>query len=58
MVFGIRFKTLGGHVHCRLFSGPHEGALGKCGELCMRVEEFDLYQRAATFMQFLPEEAR
>jgi hypothetical protein len=30
----------GGHVHCRLFCGPIEGALGKCGDLCFRDHEF------------------
>jgi len=39
----------------RIFAGPHEGALGKCGDLTMRNEEFKLFRDAATFIQFLPE---
>ena len=43
MIFRIHHETQGGHVHCRFFSGPHDGALGKCGELTMRVEEFEQF---------------
>ena len=43
MIFRLYHETKGGHVHCRFFSGPHEGALGKCGELVMRVEEFEQF---------------
>jgi hypothetical protein len=41
MIFRIHHETKGGHVHCRFFAGPHEGALGKCGEFTMRADEFD-----------------
>lgn len=44
MIFKIYHKTLGGHVHCRLFAGKKEGALGKCGDFCMRAEEFDQFK--------------
>jgi len=40
MIFRIYHKTLGGHVHMRVFAGAHEGALGKCSDLIMRQEEF------------------
>lgn len=53
VIFRIRFEQAGGHVHMRLFSGPHEGALGKCGDLCMRVEEFYQFRDIATFVQFV-----
>ena len=52
MIFRLYHHTKGGHVHCRLFAGPHDGALGKCGDLCMRTNEFALFKDAATFMQF------
>jgi hypothetical protein len=55
VIFRIRYVTAGGHVHCRFFTGPHEGALGKCGDLVMRVNEFKLFCAAATFIQFLHE---
>lgn len=32
-----------GAAHCRLFCGPKKGALGKCGNLCFRVEEFAIF---------------
>ena len=41
MKFRLYHETKGGHVHCKLFAGSHDGALGKCGDLCMRTEEFD-----------------
>jgi hypothetical protein len=40
MIFRIYHETRGAHVHMRLFAGPHDGALGKCGDLCMRENEF------------------
>ena len=40
MIFRVYHETKGGHVHIRLFAGKRDGALGKCGDLCMRVEEF------------------
>ena len=45
MIFRIWHETLGGHVHMRLFAGKHEGALGKCGDLTMTVEEFDIFRQ-------------
>ena len=41
MIFRIYHETLGGHVHMRVFAGKRDGALGKCGDLCMRTEEFE-----------------
>ena len=55
MIFRLYHVTLGGHVHCRLFAGKGEGALGKCGDLTMRVDEFELFRAAATFIQFRDE---
>lgn len=52
MIFRLYHFTQGGHVHCRLFAGPHNGALGKCGDLVMRTGDFDLFKNAATFIQF------
>ncbi len=55
MIFRLYHETKGGHVHCRLFAGPHDGALGKCGDLTMKVEEFKWFRSAATFIQFREE---
>ena len=41
MIFRLYFQQKGNHVHCRLFAGKAEGALGKCGDLTFRVEEFN-----------------
>ncbi len=56
MIFRLYYETRGGHVHCRLFAGKGEGALGKCGDITMRVDEFALFQAAATFIQFRQED--
>lgn len=56
MIFRLYHETLGGHVHCRLFSGKHDGALGKCGEIVMRVDEFAIFREAAGFIQFREED--
>ncbi len=56
MIFRIYHETKGGHVHMRVFSGSHDGALGKCGDLCMRVNEFDAFREACNFIQFRRED--
>ncbi len=55
VIFRFRYQVAGGHVHIRMFAGYHDGALGKCGDLCMRHEEFEVFREAATFIQFIPE---
>lgn len=41
-MIGMRlyYRTIGGHVHCRLFVGQ-EGSGGKAGDLTFRVSEWD-----------------
>lgn len=58
MIFRLYHVLQGGHVHCRLFAGPHDGTLGKCGDLVMRKDEFTLFKDAATFMQFREEQTK
>lgn len=55
MIFRILHETKGGHVHCRLFAGPHEGALGKCGELTMRANEFASFADACPMIDYVPD---
>ena len=45
MIWRLYYQRRGGHVHCRLFCGPQEGALGKCGDIVMRHEEFTEFTR-------------
>lgn len=40
MIFRVYYKRRGGDFHCQMFSGIQAGALGKCGDLVMKVEEF------------------
>lgn len=57
MIFRVRYypePLAGAHVHCRLFAGPHDGALGKCGDLTMRHEEFRRFMRVRG-IEFEPE---
>lgn len=46
MMFKFRYLTQGGHTNVRLFAGPHQGALGKCGNLAFRNEEWDRFRAA------------
>jgi hypothetical protein len=41
MIFRLRHETKGKYVHGSLFCGPHDGALGKCGDFTMTAEQFD-----------------
>ncbi len=52
MIFRIYHETIGGHTHCALFAGKHDWALGKCGEFCMRNEEFEAFRAQALFINF------
>lgn len=54
MIFRLYHETQGGHVHLRLFAGPHEGALGKCGDLVMRIEEFASLVDACPMIDYSP----
>lgn len=54
-MFRIYYEVAGGHVHCRVFAGKNPGALGKCGDLTMRKDEFDAFMESAKFVQFREE---
>jgi hypothetical protein len=55
MIFRVRYALAGAHVHCRLFSGQAEGALGKCGDFVMRLEEFRAFMAMKRWIHFVPE---
>jgi hypothetical protein len=55
MIFRLYHETRGAHVHCRLFAGPREGALGKCGDLVMRDAEFHAFVDRFPGMEFRKE---
>jgi hypothetical protein len=40
MIWRIYYRSAGDHVHCRVFCGPIEGALGQLGTLVFRQREF------------------
>jgi hypothetical protein len=40
MIWRIYYRSAGNHVHCRVFVGPQEGALGLAGILTLRQVEF------------------
>lgn len=59
MIFRVRYypelNNRGGYVHCRLFAGPQDGALGKCGDFTMREDEFRRFMRVRG-IEFAPED--
>lgn len=55
MIFRLYHETAGGHVHCRLFAGRRDGALGKCGDFTMRVEEFAEFKDRCPSIEFREE---
>ena len=61
MIFRIYWEPMGGHVHMRVFAGKQECGLGKCGDLTMRVDEFEQFRIAtwdahsASTIDFRPE---
>lgn len=58
MIFRCYYEQAGGHVHCRMFSGKQDGALGKNGDLTFRIDEFDDFKNSSPFIQFRPDTSR
>lgn len=53
----LRWKLLGGHVHCRLFTSPTpDGTWAKCGDLVFSEKEWDGVRIALNSCEILPEE--
>lgn len=56
MVFRVRYKLLGGHYHCRIFSAKaSDQTFAKMGEVVLRENEFDAFKKCM-IAEFLPEE--
>lgn len=45
MIWRCYYKRAGDHIHCRLFVGPIEGALGLSGNFVLNVDEFEEFTR-------------
>lgn len=45
MIWRVYYRSAGDHVHCRMFCGPIEGALGHIGNLTFRQQEFTEFTR-------------
>lgn len=58
MVFKIKYKQLGGHIHMRVFSAKqHNHTYAKLGDLCCAEEEFAELRAAMSSVDFEKEEA-
>lgn len=55
MIFRIYYEVVGAHTHMRVFAGAHEGALGKCGDLTMRNNEFIEFKHSGIGIQWCEE---
>jgi len=53
-LFRFRFEILGGHTHVGLWAGRREAALGKCGNLVFRNEEWDEFRKAIALAALAP----
>jgi hypothetical protein len=53
MMFRILFWRGQVHTTLRVFAGRHDGALGLCGDLVMRCEEFDAFRELTPGIQFV-----
>ena len=57
MIFRVRYKRSGGHIHCRLFAAKAlNTTYAKCGDFCVRVEEFESLRLAMSGVSFLKDE--
>lgn len=55
MIIRIYHQQRGDHVHMRLFVGHADASMAKCGDLCMRVTEFEIFRDMSGNMQFREE---
>jgi hypothetical protein len=46
MLHRIKFKKIGSHVHCKLYTGYQPGNMGLNGELVFREEEFRQFRKS------------
>jgi len=46
MLHKIKYKKIGRHVHCQMFTGYQPGNMGKNGELVFREEEFKHFRKS------------
>jgi hypothetical protein len=54
----LRWKRLGGHVHCRLFTASnYHGTYSKCGDLTFSAREWDGVCGVLKGVEIVPEEA-
>ncbi len=60
-VFKVRYETLGGHTHCRLFAAADDKATwASCGDFTVRNDELESLKyvmAGVTFEDFTPKAA-
>ena len=59
MIFRLRYKKLGGHIHCRLFEAPdHTKTFAKNGDLVFDEHSWPefLRQTGGTSIEVIPED--
>jgi len=58
LIFRIRYKQLGGHIHCRVFSGAdRQGTFAKLGDLTFDERDWrEFRQQAPARWEIIPEE--
>jgi hypothetical protein len=55
--YRVRFKTGGGHIHCRVFTRPKgQDTYAKCGDLTVSVSEWLSFKAAFAGAEFLEED--
>ena len=57
MIIRVRYRKLGGHYHCRVFTGIAKNmTFAKCGDLVFAEGEWDMIRKMLTSAcEFLPE---
>ena len=54
MIFRIRYKKLGGHYHCRMFSAKAKDmTFAKLGEVVFDESEFEAAKEAMVGVEFI-----
>ena len=56
MTIRVYYERRGGHVHMRVFVGANDSSMAKSGDLCMRLDEFEMFRTMSPNIQFRPEQ--
>jgi hypothetical protein len=57
MLHKIKYRKIGSHIHCKMYTGYQPGNMGQNGELVFREEEFKQFRKSQYGIIWFEEES-